>query len=65
MDAIDVFYPVRVAVNVSQEWEMLFLWSKEHNLMRMKQERFKGRLLKNEFDLTTPFSQIQQVKKNG
>jgi signal recognition particle GTPase len=45
---------------------MLCPWLKEHksSLMRKKQERFKRKLLKNEFGFDDFLSQIQQVK-NG
>jgi signal recognition particle subunit SRP54 len=52
MDAIDVFYPIRMAERILG-MGMLCPWLKEHksSLMRKKRERFKKKLLKNEFGL--------------
>jgi signal recognition particle subunit SRP54 len=47
MDAIDVFYPIRMAERILGMGDVVSLL-KEHksSLMRKKQERFKRKLLK-------------------
>jgi signal recognition particle subunit SRP54 len=63
MEAIDVFYPERMAERIRMgDVVSLVERAQESSLMKKKREKFKKKIAKNEFGFDF-LSQIQQVKR--
>ncbi len=66
MDAIDVFYPARMADRILGKGDIVSLVEKAQEQFDEEQaKRLQKRIKKNQFDFNDFLSQIQQVKKMG
>lgn len=66
MDALDVFYPSRMADRILGMGDIVSLVEKAQEQFDEKDAaRLKKRIAKNQFDLNDFYSQLQQIKKMG